>query len=263
MTPTQSRMVLGLGLALVAGVGVNATVLQSDPKATAQTRQTLERAEAERRRRLALDVATDTAVPAPKLRDGGQRVVDAEFQRLPTREETAVRFARLKTDSARPETLPHAPDAEGPAETVRAVQRELSARNYGPLAANGIPGQPTRAAIMAFEHDNRLALTGEATEALLKRILLGGSGDRSAESGRDHGRVRSVHAEQMIRTIQQSLATLNYPPGRVDGRVGDETERAIREFEIDQGLVPTGRISAELFARIARAVSAPRPQALR
>ena len=45
-------------------------------------------------------------------------------------------------------------------------------------------GLATRAAIMAFEHDHGLALTGEASEALLKRILLGAAGRHRA---RRHG----------------------------------------------------------------------------
>ena len=32
-------------------------------------------------------------------------------------------------------------------------------------------------------------------------------------------------------------------------------KRAIREFEMDHGLDPTGRVSAELFSRLAKAVS--------
>jgi peptidoglycan hydrolase-like protein with peptidoglycan-binding domain len=56
--------------------------------------------------------------------------------------------------------------------------------------------------------------------------------------------------------VQHSLTTLGYQPGRIDGRVGEETERTIRAFEAEHGLAVTGRISAELFSRLARAVGA-------
>lgn len=121
------------------------------------------------------------------------------------------------------------------------------------MQVDGVPGLLTRAAIMAFEHDNRMALTGEATETLLKRLLLGQSAGKVNAS--DAGKVRSDQAEIVLRTVQQSLAALGYQPGKVDGRVGEETERAIREFEMDHGLDPTGRVSAELFSRLAKAVS--------
>ena len=256
MTPGQTRLVLAGFFAVAIGVGMNATLLQGDPRTLEIARQTADRAGVERARRLAADSPRPQIAPAP----AAIPVLLAPF-RMPTREETAVRFARLKTDAARPDRMPDAPDAEGNPETIRAVQRELLTRNYGPLVADGLPGQGTRAAIMAFEHDNRMALTGEATEMLLKRILLGPSGSSGSDTG--HGKVRSAHAEQLIRTIQQSLASLGYQPGRIDGRVGDETERAIKEFEMDQGLVPTGRISAEFFARVARVLGAARPAATR
>ena len=164
-----------------------------------------------------------------------------------------LRIARLAPDAATPETMPDAPEAEGDPDVIRAVQRELTTLGYGPLQADGVPGLLTRAAIMAFEHDRKMGLTGEATERVLKRLLLGSSIETAPEDVA--GRVRSAHADQVIRTVQQSLATLGYQPGRLDGRIGDETERAIREFEMDQGLVPTGRISAELFSRVAKSVS--------
>ena len=58
-----------------------------------------------------------------------------------------------------------------------------------------------------------------------------------------------------IADVQRFGVALGYQPGKIDGRVGDETERAIREFEMDHGLDPTGRVSAELFSRLAKAVS--------
>ena len=259
MTPGQTRLILGIFSALLVGVGLNATLFQGETRSAESGRVAAERANAERQRRLELDPPKAAVASAQSL--NATIANAAQPFRAPTREETAVRFARLRPDAAKPDNLPFAPDAEGNPETIKAVQRELTTRNYGPLVADGVPGQVTRAAIMAFEHDNRLALTGEATETLLKRILLGQSG--GPETHQDHGKVRSVHAEQMIRTIQQSLVALGYQPGRVDGRIGDESERAIREFEMDQGLVPTGRVSAELFSRLARAFGSNRPVAKR
>ena len=182
-------------------------------------------------------------------------------------EQGARRFARLKPDAAKADaigdTLPDAPEAEGDPETIRAVQRELSSKSYGPLVSDGVPGLVTRAAIMAFEHDNRMPLTGEATEKLLARLLLGTSGAAGDATDPAAGRVRSAHAESVMRTVQQSLIALGYQAGRVDGRAGEETERAIREFEMDEGLKQTGRVSAEVFSRLGRVVASAKPQPVR
>ena len=182
----------------------------------------------------------------------------------PAMEQGARRFARLRPDAAHTNSpgdrLPDAPDAEGDPDTIRAVQRELGFRGYGQLNIDGVPGLVTRAAIMAFESDNRMALTGEATEKVLSRLLLGPVGSANAVADPAAGLVRSPQAELVIRTVQQSLAALGYQVGRIDGKPGDDIARAIREFELDEGLKPTGRVSAEVFSRLGRVVASAKPK---
>ena len=136
-------------------------------------------------------------------------------------------------------------------ETIRAIQRELQARGYEAGAADGVPGLVTRAAIMAYEHDNGQPLSGAADEALLKAVLLGGAhpGARPATAA------PGPHAVQVIRAVQQWLASLGYSPGVADGQPKNETSRAIRAFELDQKMPATGRISGPLVAKLARAAS--------
>ena len=140
------------------------------------------------------------------------------------------------------------PSGETP-ETIRAIQRELQARGYEAGAADGVPGLVTRAAILAYEHDNGLPLSAAADEALLKAIVLGGSHAGTGSPAAPPG----PQAVQVIRTVQQWLANLGYSPGAADGRPRQETSRAIRAFELDQKLPATGRISGPLVARLARA----------
>ncbi len=156
--------------------------------------------------------------------------------------------ARLTTATVQP-AADLLPAGDGP-ETVRAVQRELQARGYEAGTADGVPGLITRAAVLAYEYDHGLPMTGEPSEKLLKKILLGES--QPAATPGSAGLERSSQAEQVIRTVQQSLANAGYAVGKSDGRLGEETVRAIREFEMDQGLPETGRISGQLVARLAR-----------
>ena len=121
------------------------------------------------------------------------------------------------------------------------------------IADDGVAGIGTRAAIMAFEHDHGLPLSGEASEPLFERILFG-----AAASLEPAGAARPSEAEQTIRAVQKALVALGYEVGRVDGRLGEDTIKAIRDFEVDRGLVPKGRVSAELLARLTEA-AAPRP----
>src|SRR4029450_13008123 len=96
-------------------------------------------------------------------------------------------------DSSKLDVPPQAPQGDADAATIGAIQRELKSRGYGPLAGDGVMGLTTRAGIMAFEHDHGLGLTGEASEELLKRILLGALPE-IAPAGTT--KIRSVHADQ-------------------------------------------------------------------
>ena len=154
-------------------------------------------------------------------------------------------------------------DTDGaPSDTVRAVQRELQARGYEPGAQDGVPGLVTRAAVLAFEEDHGLSPTAEPSEEVLKAILLGGAGFSTAPGAAARGASRQGY-EQVVRAVQLQLAALGYINGRPDGVLGPDTARAIREFEMDQGTKPTGRITGPLMARLTKAAASRRPVAAR
>jgi len=69
------------------------------------------------------------------------------------------------------------------------------------------------------------------------------------------GKVATVRAAQIVRKVQELLAKLGYQPGQVDGRLGEDTLRAVREFELDKGLAPKGRISADVLMRLTDAAA--------
>lgn len=221
MTPRQARIALGMFILLAAGVTYNALYMQVDTAANKRIAAASGSPEMSR-----------TSAPRTPRPRAGQ----------PTK-----RTALLKPDSANttdtPDTLPD----EAGVDTVRAIQRELSQRGFGPIAGDGIVRADTRAAILAYEHDNRLPLTGEATEALLARLVLGASATNAPAGA---GEVRSPQAEALIKQVQRMLVAGGYRSGAVDGRLGAETAAAIRAFEQDQGLVPRGRVSAEVVTRL-------------
>jgi len=242
MTPGQARIALSAFLLVTTGVAVNALFLQT--KSAVATRPAIERPVArppvDRGRKSSEATRTDRSKP------GQSPVAVAEHP---------LRIARFAPDTSKLDTPLQAPQGEAHTATISAIQRELKSRGYGPLAGDGIMGLTTRAGIMAFEHDHGLGLTGEASAELLKRILLGAA-DGVEPAGA--AKVRSVQAEQVIRAVQQRLAALGYRIGRVDGWLGEDTVKAIRDFEMDKGLVPKGRISAELVARLGEATT-PKP----
>ncbi len=215
MTPRQARVALGTFILLAAGVVYNALYMQSDraPASMAsEARSTSPRA-------VVQPPATSRSAQAKK------------------------RTAELKPDPAGTTGALESP----PNDTIRAIQRELNQRGFGPVASDGIMRPVTRAAIMSYEHDNRLVLTGEATEALLTRLVLGAPAVNATPRAGD---VQSPDADATIKQVQRMLAASGYRPGPADGRLGAETVAAIRAFEQDQGLTPKGRISAEVMGRL-------------
>jgi peptidoglycan hydrolase-like protein with peptidoglycan-binding domain len=278
MTPGQSWLAIGAFAFLSLGVVINMLVLQDEAVTSAamkaQAARVDQKAKADRLKRLAVDDAapvpgvqltslgasrktsrTGSGVPTP---GDNSRVGSSE----PSERLTAVsRIARLAQESARLDTPldePGLPSAGS--EINKAVQRELARKGYDPGTQDGVPGLMTRAAIMAFEWDHGLGLTAEPSEALLQQILIQQRTPGTAGTGAQQ---RSRQAVQVIRTIQQSLLVLGYLQGPVDGHLGDASQRAIREFEMDNGLVPSGRISSPLLAKLARAAASGRLSAVR
>jgi peptidoglycan hydrolase-like protein with peptidoglycan-binding domain len=139
--------------------------------------------------------------------------------------------------------------AASPAEVTRAVQRELQIRGYETGGRDGVAGVMTRGAIMAFEYDHGLPLTARPSQELLKTIILGESGKRP---GGKSGKAETAEAQDVIRSVQRSLAKLGYKAGSANGKLTPETTRAVRAFEVDQGLPETGRVSGPLISRLAR-----------
>ncbi|MCB1522124.1 MAG: peptidoglycan-binding protein [Hyphomicrobiaceae bacterium] len=131
---------------------------------------------------------------------------------------------------------------------VRQIQVGLSARGYMPGEADGIEGIVTRAAIMAYEHDQGMPLTASASTAVLASLQRNQpAGPRQPASS-----VPSTEAQNIIRTVQLSLDRLGYRPGPSDGRLGDATSTAVRAFESDNNLPLSGRVSGLLLVHLAQ-----------
>ncbi|NJO33714.1 MAG: peptidoglycan-binding protein [Rhodospirillales bacterium] len=197
-------------------------------------------------------LAGERRLHAPECRILGPRQPADAQERARLILNPAKRTALLKPNSVKTSDTSEVLQDEAGADTIRAIQRELNERGFGPVAGDGIMRPVVRAAIMAYEHDNRLALTGEATEALLTRLVLGAPADNAPSSA---GEVQSPHAEAIIKQMQRLLAAVGYRPGPADGRLHADMTTAIRAFEQDQGLSPKGRVSAEVLSRLQTSAS--------
>lgn len=137
-------------------------------------------------------------------------------------------------------------------DVVRSIQRGLGVQGYEPGTPDGIMGLMTRAAIMAYEFDNGLALTAEPSEDLMRRIEQGSAaaapGSRKATPS-----VKTLEAATLIRNVGTWLSAIGYPVTKTETSMTAPLMRSIRDYEASQKMPETGRISAPLVARLSRA----------
>jgi peptidoglycan hydrolase-like protein with peptidoglycan-binding domain len=164
----------------------------------------------------------------------------------------------VSTDLPEPPPLPA--DNGTPELLVKAVQRELATRGYDVGPADGKLTDKTRAAISAYEGSEGLPVTGQASDDLLRHILLGdsvkppaattGSVDGAGDSS--PAKAKTDASNSSVKAVQQVLADLGYAPGPVDGAMGSSTTRAITAFQHDRKIRQTGRITPELLRELKR-----------
>ncbi|MBD1545214.1 peptidoglycan-binding protein [Roseibium aggregatum] len=147
----------------------------------------------------------------------------------------------------------------------------------GPL--DGISGPATEQAIRMYERAQGQVETGEPTEALLARITLQGAAPvpavipvprkkPSADGGEVLETVKTDPAahtpeaasgaapdtapetDPQIVQIQKLLSDLGYGPLQADGVMGENTEIAIKRFQLNWDLPITGKVSPDLVARL-------------
>lgn len=107
-------------------------------------------------------------------------------------------------------------------------------------------GTRLRQAIEAYQHAHDMEVTGQPTARLLDHIRFIAEIGEAATAGVD---------DVDVRTVQEGLARLGYAPGPLDGVLGAQTREAIRRFEQDRNLSPTGTITEELVREVTRVMA--------
>lgn len=146
-------------------------------------------------------------------------------------------------------SLSRPPVQEASSALITALQRELDQRGYDAGGDTGIMTPKTHHAIVAYQKDHGLRATGEPSNDLLRRVVLGETLDELAESATPAS-VSMPHA--MIKSVQKVLADLGYAPGPIDGVMGGQTKQAIIAFQRDRRMAQTGRISPKLLQEMER-----------
>lgn len=134
-----------------------------------------------------------------------------------------------------------------PPKVVQAIQRELKLHGYRPGTGTGPSAElATKSAIISFEFDHGLQLTGEPSETLLKSLLFSSTKGRQARAQSD----KFEKNQELVREIQAILAQLGFSSVTADGAMTEGTREAIKRFEASRKLPESGKLGERLLLEI-------------
>ena len=148
------------------------------------------------------------------------------------------------------------------AQTVAALQVQLAALGLHAGPANGALDAATLEAVDAYRArnglDRKLPLDGVLDHARFAAEIIqaanfrpqGESAVGAAAPAQPDGPPALTAARDEVLFVQKGLAELGYAPGPADGRLGEITKRAIRDFQAERRLPVSGEITPELIAEL-------------
>jgi peptidoglycan hydrolase-like protein with peptidoglycan-binding domain len=131
------------------------------------------------------------------------------------------------------------------AEYTAALQQALADAGYYDGEVDGVYGPETVAAIQALQKASGLPQTGamdKATSAALQAELVA------------KGNVQTQEELAATAALQQTLALAGYWDGPIDGQWTDELTDALKEFQADLGVEPTGEVDTATITAFNKAL---------
>jgi len=250
MTPFSARLTLVSFLLLAGAIATNALYMQApletNSRVTGSVTEPAKPDEAERTAKTSRPQRTQPRQAAPK---GDLQAERSGFANNTAREND-IRRTSAPEDLTEPDA---APAPLPPEDVIRAIQRELAFRNYALGRPDGRLDTATRLAILNYQYDAGLRLTGRPSEAVLKDILFG-----SFQGAASDRRVAQLEADgTLVARVQRVLSRLGFGNLAGNGRLGAETRAALREFAAFRDLPRDGRLSPRLLLELVEITDEP------
>lgn len=257
MTPFSARLTF-LGFLVLAGaITANALYFQ-EPLETnsgvtgsvAETEEKVARTVREKAEKPAETTDTNDRQPAGRSAKADRGVPPGDADREPAARQTAERQPPVEN------ITPRAADTRAlpPEEVIRAIQRELAYRNYAIDRRDGELDVATRLAILNYQYDAGMTLTGRPSEDVLENILFG----PFQAAPDDDRRIARIEADgALVARLQTLLSRLGFANLPRSGQLGADTRRALREFAAFRDLQPGGRLTPRLLLELADVTDEP------
>jgi peptidoglycan hydrolase-like protein with peptidoglycan-binding domain len=138
---------------------------------------------------------------------------------------------------------------------VEEVQRELlSAGEYDGLV-DGIFGDRTKSAIIAYQKSNDVDPDGKITPALIENLryrrTLAAAAEYTATTAAPEP-LKPMDPKNRIMKVESALSDLGYDPGEIDGKQSDAFHDAVRKFQVERKLPVTGEVNSAVLGELAK-----------
>jgi peptidoglycan hydrolase-like protein with peptidoglycan-binding domain len=126
---------------------------------------------------------------------------------------------------------------------VEYLQGQLLAAGFDPGPIDGIFGQRTKAAVMAFQRAKGLEVNGVASPRTWAALdTRRGQGLRPI--------LKRGMSEPAVEVLQKMLISHGFDPGAVDGNFSQMTERAVMAFQRARGLEADGIVGPKTWSAL-------------
>lgn len=129
---------------------------------------------------------------------------------------------------------------------IGSLQKKLNKLGYLSGSIDGVYGADTVQAVKKLQKKYNIPLSGAVDEATWKILF-------NTEEKKKVG-TAPIYAKgdrgKNIEWLQKKLKMIEYLDGEIDGIYGEDTARAVKSFQVDEGLSDTGAVDKETLDRL-------------
>ena len=184
---------------------------------------------------------------------GNEIRIQSYWDGSPNKWNCVLRYKGAEPDAAQAQTdKPTILRKGSSGDAVARLQQQLIEAGYdvGPDGADGKYGNNTFRAVVAFQEDHGLNVTGEAGQETMEAFGTSGSAPAPTAQQADGLVIQDVEYGSKggaVVLLQAALNLWGYSCGKADGEAGPKTQAAINQFKQDRSLDADGKVDGTVW----------------